>query len=572
MERIKQSRNLFNQKILIMNTTITIHLAHTLFHIDSDAYDLLKNYLNKLEKSFKNTEGKQEILEDIEVRIAELFSQYAIRDGYVISVQNTTDVIKTLGSPEDISDDNNSDDSSESDIQKKLYRDGEENILGGVASGLGYYFGIERIYVRLILLFLFLSSVGGVLFIYILLWALLPVAKTTSEKLRMRGKPVNISNIESKIKEGLDDVTQKVKDVDYSKVGDNLKKNTKRFSEILESTLILLIKLASKIIGFFMIVVSSLTLIFLLFGVAILGFISSIEIPHEILFLSMNTDIPAWTISIIVFFGIGIPNVFLFVLGLRLLTSKRKIMSNSTKYTLGVLWITTILLSAFIIAREFRTNLFTAKNNTEMPIDISKTDTLQIRMNQLQYEDEILVFNDKRIIYSDEENLKLIQEDIRLNIVNGQDNISELKLEKRAKGVNQKNAHENANTIEYDYEYYNKSLLLDSNWLSSIGQSRNDQEVRLTLSIPEGQYVFIDRDLSPILNRKIKNDKNYSRRKVAGHLWKMENKILVCQDCNSTSGNLSIEEDNLSLKLSDEENNIEININENGVEINTREQ
>ncbi|MDB2345625.1 PspC domain-containing protein [Flavobacteriaceae bacterium] len=555
-----------------MNTTITIHLAHTLFHIDSDAYDLLKNYLNKLEKSFKNTEGKQEILEDIEVRIAELFSQYAIRDGYVISVQNTTDVIKTLGSPEDISEDNNSDDSSESDIQKKLYRDGEENILGGVASGLGYYFGIERIYVRLILLFLFLSSVGGVLFIYILLWALLPVAKTTSEKLRMRGKPVNISNIESKIKEGLDDVTQKVKDVDYSKVGDDLKKNTKRFSEILESTLILLIKLARKIIGFFMIVVSSLTLIFLLFGVAILGFISSIEIPHEILFLSMNTDIPAWTISIIVFFGIGIPNVFLFVLGLRLLTSKRKIMSNSTKYTLGVLWITTILLSAFIIAREFRTNLFTAKNNTEMPIDISKTDTLQIRMNQLQYEDEILVFNDKRIIYSDEENLKLIQEDIRLNIVNGQDNISELKLEKRAKGVNQKNAHENANTIEYDYEYYNKSLLLDSNWLSSIGQSRNDQEVRLTLSIPEGQYVFIDRDLSPILNRKIKNDKNYSRRKVAGHLWKMENKILVCQDCNSTSGNLSIEEDNLSLKLSDEENNIEININENGVEINTREQ
>ena len=138
--------------------------------------------------------------------------------------------------------------------------------------------------------------------------------------------------------------------------------------------------------------------------------------------------------------------------------------------------------------------------------------------------------------------------------------------------MNQKNAHENANTIEYDYEYYNKSLLLDSNWLSSIGQSRNDQEVRLTLSIPEGQYVFIDRDLSPILNRKIKNDKNYSRRKVAGHLWKMENKILVCQDCNSTSGNLSIKEDNLSLKLSDEENNIEININENGVEINTREQ
>ena len=61
-----------------MNTTVTIHLAHTLFHIDSDAFALLKNYLNKLEKSFAQTEGKQEILEDIEVRIAELFSQYTI--------------------------------------------------------------------------------------------------------------------------------------------------------------------------------------------------------------------------------------------------------------------------------------------------------------------------------------------------------------------------------------------------------------------------------------------------------------------------------------------------------------
>ena len=86
-----------------MNTTITIHLAHILFHIDIDAYDLLKKYLDKLEKSFSKTEGKQEILEDIEVRIAELFSQYSNQEGYVISEQNVKDVIETLGSPEAVS-------------------------------------------------------------------------------------------------------------------------------------------------------------------------------------------------------------------------------------------------------------------------------------------------------------------------------------------------------------------------------------------------------------------------------------------------------------------------------------
>jgi phage shock protein PspC (stress-responsive transcriptional regulator) len=192
-----------------MNTTVTIHLAHILFHIDSDAYDLLKNYLNKLEKSFSKTEGKQEILEDIEVRIAELFSQYTVREGYVISEQNVKDVIETLGTPEDIADEDFVEENSKSESQKKLYRDSENRIIGGVASGLGHFFGIERVWIRLIIILLILSSVGGIIFIYILLWAIVPEANTTAEKLRMKGKPVNISNIEKKIKEGLEDVTEK---------------------------------------------------------------------------------------------------------------------------------------------------------------------------------------------------------------------------------------------------------------------------------------------------------------------------------------------------------------------------
>jgi phage shock protein PspC (stress-responsive transcriptional regulator) len=178
-----------------MNTTVTIHLAHTLFHIDSDAYALLKNYLNKLELSFAQTEGKQEILEDIEVRIAELFSQYTIRDGYVISKKNVNAVIDILGTPEDISEEETEEENTRFEFQRKLYRDTDERIIGGVASGLGHYFGIDRVWIRFILIILSLSSFGGIVFIYILLWSIIPEAKTTSEKLRMKGEPVNISNI-----------------------------------------------------------------------------------------------------------------------------------------------------------------------------------------------------------------------------------------------------------------------------------------------------------------------------------------------------------------------------------------
>ena len=552
-----------------MNTTVTIHLAHTLFHIDSDAFALLKNYLNKLEKSFAQTEGKQEILEDIEVRIAELFSQYTIRKGYVISEKNVNDIIEILGAPEDISEEETQEESTKSNAQKKLYRDTDERIIGGVASGLGHYFGIDRVWIRLILIILVLSSIGGVVFVYILLWAIIPEAKTTSEKLRMKGEPVNISNIEKKIKEGLDDVTQKVKSVDYSKVGDDLKKKSIKFSETLERLILLLVIIASKIIGFFMILFSTIVLIGLLFSVAIFGFISSIEIPPEIIFLTMNTDLPLWAFSLLLLFGVGIPFTFIFVLGLRLLTSKRKLMNNSTKYTLGVIWITTLLLISFTIAREFRSNAFTARTTQNELIDMNTKDTLRIRLNTVQYYNEILVFNATHLIYNDEDELNLLLDEIRLNITQSKDDITQLRIEKKAKGRNQKRAQENANAISYPFEYYNKNLLLDSQWLASIAQARNDQQVRLNLEVVEGQYLYIDRDFSSLMYREIKNDQNNSRRKIAGHLWKMENGTLICQDCSTISGNIDIDNDRLRIKVSDDEADFELSIDEDGLQIKT---
>jgi phage shock protein PspC (stress-responsive transcriptional regulator) len=552
-----------------MNTTVTIHLANILFHIDSDAYAILKNYLSKLEQSFANTEGKQEILEDIEVRIAELFSQYTHREDYVISIKNINNVIETLGKPEDISEESPAQEDQKSYVQKKLYRDGEDGILGGVASGFGYYFGIDRIWLRLILAILLLSSVGGIFLIYIVFWAIVPKAETTSERLRMRGEPVNISNIEKKIKEGLDDVTQKVKDVDYSKVGNNLKKKSVKLSEIVEKIFKMLLKITAKVIGFFMVFISTIVLIGLLFSVIVFGFISTIELPQEALFLSMNTDLPLWAFSILILFGIGIPYVFIFVLGLRLLTSKRKLMSNSNKYTLGVIWITTLLVATFTIAKEFRSNAFTSRTTQNELIDIDTKDTLQIRLNTVQYDDEILIFNATHLIYNDEDELNLLLDEIHLNITQSKDNTTQLRIDKKAKGRNQKRARENANAISYPFEYYNKNLLLDSQWLASVAQARNEQQIQLNLEVAEGQYLYIDRDFSSLMYRGIKNDQDYSRRKIAGHLWKMENGTLICQDCTSISGNIDIDNDRLRIKVSDDEADFELSIDEDGLQIKT---
>ena len=163
-----------------MNKTTNIHLAQTLFSLDENAYFLLKNYLDNLERLFKNTEGVKDILEDIEARIAELFTGIKKDALYVISIEDVEQVIETLGTPEDLAGEEETNETSSSyNGPKKLFRDPDDRFLGGVAGGLSHYVGLDSVWIRLILLILFFSSVGGVVLVYVLLWILIPRSAIT---------------------------------------------------------------------------------------------------------------------------------------------------------------------------------------------------------------------------------------------------------------------------------------------------------------------------------------------------------------------------------------------------------
>lgn len=193
-----------------MNKTVNINLASTFFHTDESAYAKLKAYLKKLEDGFKNTVGKEEILKDIEARIAELFQEIKTNSDYVISEADVEKIIAVLGQPEDFLSEEEEEE-VEKTIHKKLFRDPDDNYIGGVASGLGHYFGIDTSWIRLIWLLLAVFSGGTFILIYLLFWVLVPVAKTTAYKLRMKGKPINVSNIEKKLKKSLMRCLQKSK-------------------------------------------------------------------------------------------------------------------------------------------------------------------------------------------------------------------------------------------------------------------------------------------------------------------------------------------------------------------------
>ena len=198
-----------------MNKTININLGGFFFHIDEVAYQKLRRYLESISRSLSDDpQGKNEIIADIEARISELLSEKITDARQVVNESDIDDIIKIMGQPEDYADAEEAYSDSSYSYQRntassrKLFRDADDKFLGGVCSGIGHYFNIDVIWVRI--LFIVLVASGFSPLAYIILWILLPEAKTTAEKLQMEGEPVNIDNIEKKIREEFTNMSENV--------------------------------------------------------------------------------------------------------------------------------------------------------------------------------------------------------------------------------------------------------------------------------------------------------------------------------------------------------------------------
>jgi phage shock protein PspC (stress-responsive transcriptional regulator) len=195
-----------------MKLTVSINLGGYSFDIDEDAYSELKRYLKSLEIHFAGEESSSEILSDIETRMAEIFRSKLTGYKQVITIADVTEVISIMGSPEDISD--NEGPSRKEKFSKpgahRMYRDPDNRIIGGVCAGMGAYWDIEPWIIRVIFFALTMAGGLGVL-IYLILYVVLPEAKTTAQKIEMKGNPVNIHNIKESVKKEFDNVRKNMK-------------------------------------------------------------------------------------------------------------------------------------------------------------------------------------------------------------------------------------------------------------------------------------------------------------------------------------------------------------------------
>lgn len=204
-----------------MKTTITINLGGIVFHIDDDAYEMLHTYLIAIEKQFTSDEERLEVMSDIEARLSELFTETLNEKRDVVMKDDVSKVIEIMGEPEEFRDEEAKNESSKSNKEskrrrmynrnsKKMYRDPDNRILGGVCSGLSAYFNVDPIVFRIIFI-LIAMGMGSGLIIYIILWIVIPEATTTAQKLEMRGEPITIENIKKAVREEFENVKNKMK-------------------------------------------------------------------------------------------------------------------------------------------------------------------------------------------------------------------------------------------------------------------------------------------------------------------------------------------------------------------------
>lgn len=551
-----------------MNKTVNINLGGMFFHIDEDAYQKMTRYFDAIKRSLSNSSGHDEIIKDIEMRVSELLNEKQKSDKYVIGLKDVDEVIAVMGQPEDyIIEDElkgaNTYNSNTTRRTKKLYRDREKGMIGGVSAGLGHYFGVDAVWIRIVLILLVFAGFGTGILAYIILWIVTPEAITTTEKLEMTGEPVTISNIEKKVREEFENVSDKIKNADYDKYGNQIKSGAGKIGNSFGDFIMSIFKIFAKFLGVILIITGVTVLFFLLIGIFTLGSGAFIDFPWQGFIEAGNfTDYPVWAFGLLMFFAVGIPFFFLTLLGFKLLAPNMKSIGNIAKYTLLALWLIAVSLAISIGIKQASAFAVDGRVVKKETINLNPNDTLFIKFQHNDYfaknvedRNDFMVTQDSTgtdIIYSNEVSFKIEKTDEKLPY---------LQIEKEARGKSLSEAKNRAEQIKYSYKIIGNQLILDNYLLTELKNKYRDQEIEITLFVPEGLLLKVD---SSVQNYDRSDDEYFNLHYSSdNYIYKVENSQIKCLNCPADEN----EYNDVDTDIENDSIETSVTINEDGVSV-----
>lgn len=520
-----------------MKKATQINLGGQLIHIDEDAFSRLKGYLDELRNHLRDTEGCDEILADIEMRFAELLVGRLGTVRQVVELLDVEWVIKTLGHPNDFAmgethatGTSSPSDSGSGNTTRRLFRDTDGIMLGGVCMGLSTYLRMDVAILRILFVLLGLFTGFG-LFLYIILWVSVPKVRNTADRLSMQGRPVTFNNIRQTVEEEAREVERRFNDPETRS---RMRRSVEDIFSGLRDVLGRLARVAGILVLIVVFTVAALLGIALWSGdLWINGTeISAMQVNGVNLIQSADWILPSDLSPIRVHWAAALmllaPLLALLYIGLRLLVRLPSFLARGISIISFLLFMVGLILSLHIgmrMASEFRTEGRVA-HTVLLPNETPKYNlalyTLSINP------DRMLHFN------ADEEGGSLIArgdsiyyDHVEIEILPSADSLTRLEWVATARGPGQRMARTRAQRIGYDVRVDSLGRIELCDVLSYPLRDRfRDQHVRVVLHLPLGRSIYIDPGVAPFLS-PLPRPAGSEEQEVGGKTWYMSREGMV---------------------------------------------
>ncbi len=545
-----------------MNKVISINIGGSIFQVEEQAYEKLNSYLNELKKYFSNTQEGAEIVTDIENRIAELLRSKITPLKAAISMDDVNAVTASMGAPKDFATEEethedekkvyNNDASTKSnhsagDERSRVFRDPDARIVGGVCSGLGHYFKIDPLWIRIFFVLVSITVLKALFFgmspvlVYIILWAIIPEAKTTAEKLQMRKEQINIDNIQKSVQTEFNKVKETLESKDFQKKATSL---ARKLADFIRMIIMGVLQLARRLAKFFFVFLGVIAL--LIAFSALTGNIlyhDSTYFHGGNLFHFFENRNDKLLAQASVFFG-SLAAGFMLLMFAQLVSRNKLSPKAGLVFKTATIIINIIAFVLLVSVVSKVTRYFSSGQKVENVMVLDST-RHHFYLRNIAPDFYVNSYEGFHLDYFLEDSLKINEVKI---LIKASDGASGSVIETRSsRGQNKEMAKLNASNILALSSVNDSVINLSSSFSLLNNQVYRNQELLYSISLPIGSKFTIEEGIYANISIASKNGDVYAH---AGNTYRVTENGIECDDCTKTYGSEGVNTSSYPLNIS----------------------